>query len=72
MGVTLASGLAQEQSHYSGACNCRGNDRGKAVINPRLLHTGHGHVLTDKGHVHPSTRPGTRFTDGLAEAMWIK
>ena len=28
--------LAQEQSHYSRNSNCRGNDFGKAVINPGL------------------------------------
>lgn len=53
-------------------------DSGKAVINPRLLHMGHGHhnyyniIPTENGHVHPSTRPGTHFIDGLADAMWIK
>ena len=32
--VLLASGLAQEQSHYSRASNCRGIGRGKAVTKP--------------------------------------
>ena len=67
-----ALGLAWEQSHSSRASNCRGIDRGKAVINPGLLHTGHGHIPTVNGHVHPGTRPGIRFTDELAEAMGIK
>ena len=49
--------------------NCRGIDREKAVINPGLLHTGHSHIPTVNGHVHPYT---IRFTDGLAEAMGDK
>ena len=64
-----ASGLAREQSHSSRTSNCRGIDREKAVINPGLLHTGHSHIPTVNGHVHPYT---IRFTDGLAEAMGDK
>ena len=45
-----ASGLAQEQSHYSTASNFRGVDcivgEYNAVINPGLLHTGHGHIFS--------------------------
>ena len=66
-----ASNLVPKQIHYSRVSNCRGIDCGKVVINPGLLGTGHGHNLTDNGHVDPSTRQGKHFTDGSAEAMWI-
>ena len=44
--LLLASGLAREQSHYSRVSNCRDTTQ-----------LGHGHIPTDNGHVHPSTRP---------------